>query len=381
MKHASLLIVLCVLFGFSSYAQSTTTVEKNAKRITITTKKVDENGKTVTETYIAEGDEPVKILEGMAISPDAIKKVEIINSTNQEKEERLFFYRNAGENVTIEGTLNEDVDRVIHVVDSENVKESKEGQVERVIIINSEGGKNAKECYKMITTNGTSARHASVWVNGKDKINCAALGVYAVNDGASGGAKISSLIEKGGAQAAGIIAGDIVTKIDEFEVNDFATLHLALSHFKPGDVVTVRYNREEKSRKTKVELKDWSQLPGHEWRSRSDCGEPAVITEEVIDLKQDVPSGPTSLKPLVLEEVKMYPNPTDGVFALSFNLQPGPLSLSITDINGKVVYNENNENTSGFYKREIDLKGVPQGNYILTVTQGDKVYTDQISKQ
>lgn len=380
MKHASLLIVLCVLFGLSSYAQSTTTVEKNAKRITITTKKVDENGKTITETYIAEGDEPVKILEGMAISPEAIKKVEVINSTNPENEERLFLYRSAGDNVTIEATLSEDGEKVIKEVEAENAMETKEGEMERVIIIKSEDSKQGKECYKKITTHGPS-QHASVWVNGKDKINCAALGVYAVTDGESGGAKISSLIEKGGAEAAGLLAGDIVTKIEEFEVNDFSSLHLALSHFKPGDVVTIRYDREDKSRKAKVELKDWSELPGHEWRSRSDCGEPPVITDQVIDSKKDNPIGPSSLQPLVLQEVKMYPNPTDGVFALSFNLQPGPLTVSITDINGKVVYNENNENTSGTYTRDIDLKDMPQGNYILTVTQGDKVYTDQISKQ
>ncbi|HUR31668.1 MAG TPA: hypothetical protein VMZ69_09555, partial [Saprospiraceae bacterium] len=77
MKHASLLIILCVLFGFSALAQSTTTVEKNAKRITITTKKVDENGKTITETYIAEGDEPAKILEGMAVNPEIIQRVDV----------------------------------------------------------------------------------------------------------------------------------------------------------------------------------------------------------------------------------------------------------------------------------------------------------------
>ena len=76
MKHASLLVALCVLFGFSSIAQSTTTVEKNATRITITTTKTDENGKTITETYIAEGDKPEQILQGMAVNPETLRKVE-----------------------------------------------------------------------------------------------------------------------------------------------------------------------------------------------------------------------------------------------------------------------------------------------------------------
>ena len=32
-------------------------------------------------------------------------------------------------------------------------------------------------------------------------------------------------------------------------------------------------------------------------------------------------------------------------------------------------------------KKEIDLKGIPQGNYVISVKQGDKVFTEQISKQ
>ena len=382
MKHASLLIALCVLFGLSSFAQSTTTVEKNTKRITITTKKVDESGKTITETYIAEGDEPAKILEGMAIDPKVIQRVDVSNpSENQNVNgERLFLYRNAGDNVTIEGTINENVDREIEVIDSKNATGAKKANVERVIIINGKSGEKAKECYKMITTHPSG--HAKVWVNGHDsRINCAALGVYANTDGSDGGAKINSLIENGGAQAAGLKTGDVVTKIEEFTVSDFTTLHLALSHFKPGDVVTVRYTREGKSQKAKVELKDWKDLPGHEWRSRSDCAEPTVVTDEGTDLKKDDPVLPSNIQPLQLQDVRMYPNPTDGVFALSFNLQPGPLTVAITDINGKVIYNEINENTAGSYVRDIDLKGVPQGNYVLTVTQGDRVFTDQISKQ
>src|SRR5688572_2710086 len=103
MKHASLLFALCVLFGFSAIGQSTTTIEKNSKRITITTKKTDENGKAITETYIAEGDDPVKILEGMAIQPELIESMNVETVTETEDGERLFLFRSAGDNVVIEG--------------------------------------------------------------------------------------------------------------------------------------------------------------------------------------------------------------------------------------------------------------------------------------
>ena len=366
MKQASLLIVLCALFGLSAFAQSTTTVDKNDKRITITTKKVDENGKTITETYIAEGDEPAKILEGMAVNPEIIQRVEVINTEGSENEERLFLFRHAGDNVVIEGTLNENI----------NEDMNGEGEKQRIIIINKDKGKGEKECYKFMRTGDGGA-----WGYGHErKSNCAALGVYVVTDGEKKGSRISSLIDEGGAQAAGLKEGDIITRIEEFDVDDFGTLHVALSHFQPGDVVTVRYDRDGDSKKSKVELKDWNQLPGHEWRSRNDCGQ--VKVEEVEPAQTVVtPAVGSNIQKLELQDTQIFPNPTEGVFALSFRTEPGPVSVAITDVNGKVIYQEDNDNPSGSYKKEIDLKGIPQGNYIISVTQGDKVFTEQISKQ
>lgn len=369
MKHAILLIVLCVLFGFSSYSQSTTTVEKSTKRITITTKKTDENGKTVTETYIAEGDEPEQILKGMAIDPQSMQTVDVTNP-DQQNEERLFLVRSAGDKVTIEGTLNENI--TVREINGEGKR------MEKIVIINKKG-EQGKECYTFMKTPGAEGHG---WKQGfESKSNCAALGVYVHNAGDGGGSRINSLIENGGAQAAGLKAGDVITRIEEFEVNDFATLHLALSHFKPGDVVTVRYDREGKSLKAKSELKDWRYLPGHEWRSRNDCGPETLIEEDQPESLIDDPGGVTNIEPLELTDAMIFPNPTDGNFAFSFSTEPGPLSVSITDVNGKVVYHENNENPDGMYKKEINLKDVPQGNYIISVTQGDKVFTEQLSKQ
>jgi hypothetical protein len=370
MKHASLLIAFCVLFGLSAVAQTTTTVEKNTKRITITTKKVDENGKTITETYIAEGDEPAKILSEMAINPEIIQQVQVEGDVKTADQERLFLFRSAGDNVVIEGTLDENVDKE---------------EISQVIVITNTDDASAPTEYKKISRWSGQGSKNMVYAGapyGGQKSNCAALGVYADAHPDSYGAKINRLIEKGGAQEAGLIEGDIIKKIDEFDVSDFATLHFALSHFRPGDQVTVRYERDGKSLKAKVDLKDWAQLPGHEFRSRSDCGQPEVPVSP--DTRQDIgdePSALPNIQPLMLEDARVYPNPTDGLFAFSFNTNPGPVNVSVTDPTGKVVFSDLNENPSGYYNREIDIKNLPQGNYILSVRQGDKVFTQQISKQ
>ncbi len=367
MKNASLLIALCVLFSLSAVAQSTTTVEKNTNRITITTKKVDDNGKTITETWIAEGDEPAKILEDMAINPEIIQKVEIEKDAKAD-EERLFLFRSAGDNVVIEGSLNEN---------------ASSDQIREVIIINQNGDHpEQSQCTKISRWHdgGDHPRaHAYVYVGGDRKSNCAALGVWANATEETNGARINGLIENGGAQEAGLLEGDVITRIDGYDISDFPTLHEALSHFKPGDRVTVRYDREGKSLKSKVTLKDWAELPGHEWRSRDDCGKPETPTEDQGML--DDPSSTPNLQTLVLEDARVYPNPSDGDFVFSFKSEPGPVTVTITDVNGKVVFQENNENGSGSYSREIDLKEMPQGNYIIAVKQNDKLFSQQISKQ
>jgi hypothetical protein len=190
------------------------------------------------------------------------------------------------------------------------------------------------------------------------------------------------LINNGGAIEAGLKEGDVIRQIEEFDVSDYATLHLALSHFQPGDHVSVRYDREGKSSKSKVSLKDWSELPGHEWRSRGDCGKDQVQdVKENEPLIQDDPVAVRFLQPLTLEDARIYPNPTDGVFSFSFTAEPSPLTISITDVNGKVVYHEENDHTTGRYNRDIDLKDLPQGNYIIAVKQDEKLFTQQISKQ
>jgi len=371
MKQASLLFILCLLFSLVATAQ-TTTVDKNAKRITITTKKLDENGKTVTETWIAEGDQPEKILENMAVNPEVIQKITVDNLDKKANEERLFLIRRAGDKEAIEGTLSEGRNN------NGNDNLNKEENIEKIIIISNDKNQNGNKVFFR-----SCPASAEVWTHGfggENRSNCAALGVYVNDEGSDGGSRISALIDQGGAKEAGLKEGDVITKINEYDIADFPSLHDALSHFQPGDIVTVRYVRDDKNQKARVELKDWAQLPGHEWRARTDCGHDPAKNDDKAD-NDGPPSGQSDIQTLKLQDARIFPNPTEGVFAFSFHSEPGPVVISITDVNGKVVYHENNENSAGSYNQEINLKGMPAGNYVITVNQGDKIFTQQISKQ
>ena len=374
MKQASLLIALLVFLGTTLLAQTTTTVEKKINRITITTSHLDENGKPVTETWIAEGEQPEAILRNMAINPDVLQKVESEKALEAENnKERLFLFRHAGDHTVIEGTLEDAVSP-----DAETKDINRE-----IIVIRKDDGKAIKE-YKKISAYPVEG-HEMAYAYKSDpdrKANCAALGVYVNYDVENSGCRIRSLIDLGGAQEAGLKEGDVITRIDEFNIDDYSTLHLAMSHFAPGDRVVVRFLRDGKESKAKVNLTSWSDLPGHEWRARTDCGDPSSIKETPVEPQlEDDPNGVVGTQELQLTDAKVYPNPTEGLFAFSFTTKPGPLSIAITDVNGKVIYQEENQNSTGIYNRDIDIKEMPAGNYILSVKQGERIFTRQISKQ
>jgi serine protease Do len=72
--------------------------------------------------------------------------------------------------------------------------------------------------------------------------NHARLGV-STEDG-EGGAKVTEVTKESAAEKAGLKAGDIITKVNEFNVADADDLPMAINKFKPEDKVTITYKRD-----------------------------------------------------------------------------------------------------------------------------------------
>jgi S1-C subfamily serine protease len=76
------------------------------------------------------------------------------------------------------------------------------------------------------------AVHANIGINGS-----------AVTDGSRQGAYVAQVVPGGGADKAGIKAGDVVTVADSTLVTSAAALTVVVQKHKPGDVIKVRYYR------------------------------------------------------------------------------------------------------------------------------------------
>jgi S1-C subfamily serine protease len=79
------------------------------------------------------------------------------------------------------------------------------------------------------------------------------IGIYTGHS--SEGVAISSVVDGGGAQAAGLQAGDVITAINGSKLEQVHDLQTALSKYEGGQTVAVDYIRKGQSRQAQVTLK------------------------------------------------------------------------------------------------------------------------------
>jgi hypothetical protein len=69
------------------------------------------------------------------------------------------------------------------------------------------------------------------------------------------------------------------------------------------------------------------------------------------------------------QEVVVYPNPTSGVFNIAIsNASFSELNITITDIQGKIVFNETDKNTASEYNKQINLETLGKGIYYVKLS-------------
>jgi Secretion system C-terminal sorting domain len=84
-------------------------------------------------------------------------------------------------------------------------------------------------------------------------------------------------------------------------------------------------------------------------------------------------------KELSINKLKFSPNPNDGKFDLSFNLnKKQPVQIKIFDLQGKEVYSEKVSDFDGNYSNDIDISNNGEGIYVLQIIQGKKASTSKL---
>ncbi|MGB0931439.1 MAG: PDZ domain-containing protein [Chitinophagales bacterium] len=272
--------------------------------------------------------------------------------------------------------------------------------------------------------------------------NKALLGVYAVAMDASiaeendirkvEGLYLKKVIEDSAADEAGLQQGDVLLSVNKVEVYSHQDLVKQLANFEAGDVVDLRFRRDNKAEKARATLKANKQENHKSWsncHNKSSCtksntntttrttvdGEERVFIHEVEI--EDMEGNRTWVKVMMMDAAKeenvmlndalkkegkvaankqvtekmsnlnlqdltFSPNPNRGQFSLSFDMpERGNTLVRIADTAGKVVFEENLGDFEGAYNQKIDISENYKGLYFLQVIQDDKVMTKKIVVQ
>ena len=107
------------------------------------------------------------------------------------------------------------------------------------------------------------------------------------------------------------------------------------------------------------------------------------LSDDDTDIKdqKDAPAPQAFKNDLKLETIKVFPNPSEGQINLSFQGPKGQVEVRVTDINGKVIISEVVNQLDGIYNMQLDLNKAAKGNLILSIYQGEKVYSEKILLQ
>ena len=83
-----------------------------------------------------------------------------------------------------------------------------------------------------------------------------------------------------------------------------------------------------------------------------------------------------------LTDVKVFPNPANGQFHLSFGVgKASDVMLRVSDLNGREVYAETFKNYSGKFEKEISSANLTTGTYIVDVQAGGEKSTIKVVMQ
>jgi len=199
---------------------------------------------------------------------------------------------------------------------------------------------------------------------------CVFIGVYVKQHGRSSqgnnGAKVTGVIEDTPASAAQLQQGDIITAINNISIGNYKELLTERNKYNPGDQVTLSISRNGAKQNVDITFKE--------------CGEKSstVEKEEAETMVNPEITRASSSAKLELENFRAFPNPTAGEVTVRFSGEAVPTAISVVDISGRALFSETLNDFNGNYNNRIDLSQAPVGTLLLTVRQGDQIFTQTL---
>lgn len=217
------------------------------------------------------------------------------------------------------------------------------------------------------STNATLSAEPSSYRKERDPCKVF-IGVYVGRTGPNGkGVHASGIIDDTPASVSQLQRGDYILALDGVPTNSHSQLLTERNKHEPGDYFTMTILRDGSVMEVDAQFKECPQDEPIE----EVIEEPVVeeIVEPNVEIDQDA---------LIVEDLNAYPNPTYGNLNITFKGEAVPTVITVTNIMGQEVFSEEINNFDGDYGKRIDISNSSPGTHLVTVRQGQKIFTKSI---
>lgn len=197
---------------------------------------------------------------------------------------------------------------------------------------------------------------------------------------------IVALVDCTTASALGLMDGDIITTVDKTPMYDWHDLRVAINNREVGDNIAITYFRNGQVNKV--------QRPILSLAASKKCEEEAEVVEEIEMEMEDVTAAEAAemkeakgidmpiVNNLEIEQLNVFPNPTNGLFELRFNLpEEGPTSIRVFNSIGVEVYRNQLGRFSGDFRDRVDIGDQIKGIYFIEIRQAQQSISKKLILQ
>ena len=419
-KNSTTLIAVMLLMTAVAFAQTT----ESKKEIVIETVTIDKDGKEVKETIRLEGkdaEEYMKKHHGEMGDHHIDIRIDREGDENSDDDGNVFIFKsNDGELEVIgHGDLHEGHRNISVNVDDNNgkikIEVKKDGMEPFVWEGEGEIPQDIKDMLKEKYGVDLDAEHGGegteiekvIRIERSNNSNKARLGVMLRSESQQEGVIVDGVMDDSAAEKAGLEEGDVITHINGIAMKGVEQLVKEIGTLGVDDVVDIQFTRDGNSQEVQATLEEnknqmeWTtennglmhfDINDKDIRILMEEGNAdgmKVITKKkmifIEERKEDQEKLNTkpSLQNNILDlpEFNVYPNPSKGQISIDFTAKALPTTISITDITGKEVYREELNGFDGQYKKQINLAKAAKGAMLLTIQQGDKIFTEKLINQ
>jgi hypothetical protein len=394
-----LFVLLCTgCLLTTSFAQQTeTSTEKDGKKkIVIITKKVDDEGNVTTEKIVKEGEDAEVIFIGPGENEFEFK---------QEKDIDIEVEDNDGEKHMKFKIIRDGKPEVFEWRgEGEMPEEMKQQLEEKGMNINIIDGDHAVVIRKANHFNFRKPNAClGVRIGQKVEIeNVNGEETQTETGFSEDGVPILGIIEDSGAEAAGLLAEDVITAINGITVEEMEDVIDALTDLEAGTTVSINYLRNGSAEQTNATLGDCGDVVQIEeiekviemdggFNFDTDENKMVIIkkrngqADEIVEWNEEteIEESPVGQfqNTLELKALDVFPNPTKGMVLVQFEAPSKSTIVKVVDLSGKEIYKEELNNFDGVYNKELDLSKAAKGTLILSIQQGDSVFSEKLILQ